>query len=357
MKKLYLESLLFSFGSLVVLMVTNLWTRCWNLIPMDVILSSLLLIPPLEGWTEAAMSAPRKGNWLLAGGLIGESLLRLFLLPALSRACPWLHPIYFFSYSVWLTSCGYLRSCRRVLFTKRHRMFLDYVQQKNRSILMLMMAIGLLSPQLGLGTELSRTAWSLLMLLTLVAWFALALSVRDGRMPVFASGRVKEIYHQLCGREVPSNPAGGDPDDLEAPTSAQVESEKAERQLYMRCIRYMRDLKPFLDPHLKLLDLCGRLGTNKVYLSKTINAHSGRAFPSFVNFFRVQYSIALFKGNRGLRVHELSDRAGFNSTVTFNTAFKFETGFTPGEYCALFRDGGRLPAMPEYPSRSRGVER
>lgn len=358
MKKQFLESLTLALGSLVAMTVADLESGYPVLLPMDVVLSSLLLFPSQDGWAEQATAIRRRGSWVIAGGLIGEALLRLFLWPWLSRLCLWLHPLYYCCYALWLTACGYIRSCRRVLFARRHRMFLDYVQQKNRSVLLLILAVWLLSPQLDLGTELSRMVWVLSLFLTLVFWVGLAISVRDGRLPVIARGHMREIYQQLRGREVPLTTSVRIEDSSKtAPVSAQVEAEEAERQLYIRCVRYMRDLKPFLDPNFKLLDLCARIGTNKVYLSKTINTHAGRAFPSFVNFFRVQYSIALFKNNRGLRVHELSDRSGFNSTVTFNTAFKFETGYTPGEYCALFRDGGQLPSMPEYPSRSRAVER
>jgi len=362
MKKLFLESLILSLVCLVSLGVTDLLNGHSGALPDDVILAALLLLPCGEGLGEAAVRDRRLGSRILCALLLTEALLRHSFFPALFGVSPWMHPVLYLIYALWLSLSGYLRRARRMLFSKRNRIFLDYIQEQNRSAVLFLLAIPLflsLRPGSG-GKDGALGAFGIgLLAFDSAVYLILCRSARSGRLPVLFRGRLHGIYQQLCGRDVPSgdHPFGIGPGEVDPVLSGLTESEEAQRQLYFRCVHYMRDMKPFLDPNFKLQDLCNRLGTNKAYLSRTINTRSGRAFPSFVNFFRVQYAISLFRGNRTLRVHDLSDRAGFNSPVTFNTAFKFETGFTPGEYFALLREGERLPVMPEFPSRSRAVER
>lgn len=122
------------------------------------------------------------------------------------------------------------------------------------------------------------------------------------------------------------------------------------QDLYARSVEMMRTKKPFLLYEFTLQDMAQRLYTNKMYLSRTINAFSGRGFRSFVNFFRIQYSINLFRTTPTMKVHALAELCGFHSQVTYTAAFKIEMGMTPGEYFNLLVQGQPVPVCPEDPS-------
>lgn len=102
--------------------------------------------------------------------------------------------------------------------------------------------------------------------------------------------------------------------------------------LYNRVMLFMNEKKPFLDPSFHMEDLAEELYSNKLYLSRTINILSGRNFRQFVNYHRVQYAISLFKKDPRLKVGEAASMSGFHSTVSFNMAFKVNTGRTPSEW-------------------------
>ena len=102
--------------------------------------------------------------------------------------------------------------------------------------------------------------------------------------------------------------------------------------LYDRCVSIMESQRPYLDPEFSL-DACSLLVyTNKVYLSRTVNSFSGRNFRQFVNHYRIQYALDLLAKNPRLKVAELSDMCGFNTSVSFSMAFKINVGETPSDY-------------------------
>lgn len=111
-----------------------------------------------------------------------------------------------------------------------------------------------------------------------------------------------------------------------------AEEDKRMNNLYNRVMLYMNEKKPFLDPYFRMDDLAETLYSNKLYLSRTINTLSGRNFRQFINYHRIQYAISLFKKDPRLKVGEVATMSGFNSTVSFNMAFKINIGKTPSEW-------------------------
>lgn len=103
-------------------------------------------------------------------------------------------------------------------------------------------------------------------------------------------------------------------------------------KLYKRILQYMDTHQPYLVESFSLDDLSGSLYSNKVYLSKTINLMSGRNFRQFVNYYRVNYSIELMKGNPRMKIQELSTMSGFHNVVSYNQSFRLFMGESPGEY-------------------------
>lgn len=101
---------------------------------------------------------------------------------------------------------------------------------------------------------------------------------------------------------------------------------------YRRAQEYMETARPYLRQMLSLEDFAREMGTNKVYLSRTINVVSGRNFCQFVNYYRVQYAKDLMLSTPGIKMIEAALASGFNSVVTFNMAFKLNEKLTPSEW-------------------------
>ncbi|MGN0201599.1 MAG: helix-turn-helix domain-containing protein [Candidatus Cryptobacteroides sp.] len=102
--------------------------------------------------------------------------------------------------------------------------------------------------------------------------------------------------------------------------------------LYARIIAYMEKEQPFLDQEFSMQRMSRDLYSNKLYLSKAINTLSHKNFRQFVNFYRVEYAKNLFRQDPRLRINEAADMSGFHSVVSFNMAFKLNTGQTPSEW-------------------------
>ncbi len=103
-------------------------------------------------------------------------------------------------------------------------------------------------------------------------------------------------------------------------------------KLYSRIQKHMEEKKPFLDSSFSIADLAESLFSNKLYMSKTINIQSGRNFRQFVNYYRVMYAQELWTKDLKLKVLEVSEMSGFHTVVSFNMAFKLNTGLTPTEW-------------------------
>ena len=110
------------------------------------------------------------------------------------------------------------------------------------------------------------------------------------------------------------------------------------RIVYNRMFEYINDKQPFLSDSYTLDDLARSLYTNKSYLSKMVNACTGMNFSQYMNNFRVQYAMELFKKDTRLRVSELAMMSGFKSGVTFNLAFKLFLNQNPSEWCNAYKN-------------------
>lgn len=111
--------------------------------------------------------------------------------------------------------------------------------------------------------------------------------------------------------------------------------------LYDKCCRYMMDKKPFLVDGFSLKDLSLALCCNRGRLSKTINRYSGKNFRQYVNYYRVMYSLDLFRKNPGLRAFEMAALSGFHSPTTYYQSFKMVMGESPSAWCRRTRRKNR----------------
>ena len=79
------------------------------------------------------------------------------------------------------------------------------------------------------------------------------------------------------------------------------------------------------------------LYTNKVYVSRAINDHTGKNFCQYVNYHRIMYSVSAFRENPHLRISELAEMSGFHTIVSYNMAFRLVMNDSPGEWCKKIR--------------------
>jgi AraC-like DNA-binding protein len=79
--------------------------------------------------------------------------------------------------------------------------------------------------------------------------------------------------------------------------------------------KYINDKKPYLNPKLKIIDLCLALGTNRSYLSAFINREYGMNFCRLINSYRLAELAQLRSSPENKRCSnvELALKAGFSS--------------------------------------------
>ncbi|MCG8483693.1 MAG: helix-turn-helix domain-containing protein [Clostridia bacterium] len=89
--------------------------------------------------------------------------------------------------------------------------------------------------------------------------------------------------------------------------------------------------KIYLDPELTIEKVATNLGTNRSYLSRTVNTVYETNFPNFINEFRIQEVIRLISEGYAVThtLETLANNSGFNNRSVFINAFKKYTGVTP----------------------------
>lgn len=94
----------------------------------------------------------------------------------------------------------------------------------------------------------------------------------------------------------------------------------------------MKEKEPYLNDELTIAELAHAMLTNKTYLSRTINIKSGKNFCTYVNEYRIKYSVEIMKKDHRVKVVELAVVSGFHTVASFNMAFRLFMGDTPSEY-------------------------
>ena len=105
------------------------------------------------------------------------------------------------------------------------------------------------------------------------------------------------------------------------------------KDIYERVVAYFEESKPFLNGDLTINDVVKVVFTNKLYISRAISQYTGRNFCQFVNYYRVTYSVQLFRKNPDLKIVELANASGFNSVGSFNMAFRLYMNENPSDWC------------------------
>ena len=103
-------------------------------------------------------------------------------------------------------------------------------------------------------------------------------------------------------------------------------------ELFARVERYMANEQPYLRDDLTLAELAKAMLTNKTYLSRTINQKSGKNYCTYINWYRINYSLKIIEKDTRVKVVELAVMSGFHSVASYNMAFRLFMGDTPSEY-------------------------
>lgn len=111
-----------------------------------------------------------------------------------------------------------------------------------------------------------------------------------------------------------------------------VDSDSKSAALFNDVVSIMENRRPWLQDDFGVDDLARMVRTNRMYLSKAINFHSGRNFNQLVNYYRVRYARDLIRKDPSLKMNEVSQMSGFHTVVSFNMAFKLNERMTPTEF-------------------------
>ena len=108
--------------------------------------------------------------------------------------------------------------------------------------------------------------------------------------------------------------------------------------------RLFKEEKVYLQSGLTVDEVAKRLNSNRNYLSTAINEGYQKRFPEFVNTFRIDDAIEMFKEMRegGKYAHytiqAVGEEVGFKGKTTFFNVFKQIVGVAPSEYLKMLKE-------------------
>lgn len=127
------------------------------------------------------------------------------------------------------------------------------------------------------------------------------------------------------------------------PPDEKPKAEKPERdlnaELMQRFSEYMEKEQAYADQQLTIAAAAKALGTNRTYLSKAINATTGKTFLQTVNEYRMRRAVELISDiEADIPLKQISADLGYNSISTFYGTFQSYTGMTPAKYRSRVRE-------------------
>lgn len=139
------------------------------------------------------------------------------------------------------------------------------------------------------------------------------------------------IFYYGSGLQYTATEVNEDTPVHESLAQCPAQSSGEDDDLLMRKIYHEMETKHlFKAKSLKITDLSSLLGSNKTYVSNSINSCTGKSFTEYVNGLRIEYAKSLIEDNgRNLTMSEISDEAGFSNETSFYRNFKRITGKTP----------------------------
>ncbi|MFD1615765.1 helix-turn-helix domain-containing protein [Gelatiniphilus marinus] len=98
-------------------------------------------------------------------------------------------------------------------------------------------------------------------------------------------------------------------------------------------LKLLKEKKIYLNPELKITEMCKMLSTNRTYLSGFINQEFELSFNELINSYRVHQAVSILKtNNNDLTLNDIAIASGFGSVSSLNRVFKNHTGSTISHY-------------------------
>ncbi len=156
-------------------------------------------------------------------------------------------------------------------------------------------------------------------------------------LPSFLFSALLFTLFYLCSRigfsvaDIPAEPA-----------SQNVQEPAAESPdlLFARIEALMEQKQIFRNQGLKITDVAAAVGSNRTYVSNSINRCAGKSFSDYVHFYRIRYAkVLMLLGREGEpeTLEAVAEKAGYQSGNSFYRAFvKFE-GKSPSEWLKAHR--------------------
>ena len=116
-------------------------------------------------------------------------------------------------------------------------------------------------------------------------------------------------------------------------------SEEVEEAILQKLTRLVANEKPYLQPDVSLPKLAGQLQTSPHHLSQLLNDRLNQTFFDWLATHRIAEAQRLLNdaATSHLKIDEIAERVGYNSTSAFHTSFKRITGQTPAQYRAIVK--------------------
>ncbi len=102
-------------------------------------------------------------------------------------------------------------------------------------------------------------------------------------------------------------------------------------------MKLFEEEKIYRNYEIKIGEVAKRIGTNKTYLSRVLNTRVSKNFCQFVNYYRIKEICTMFLKDPKQEIRYLSEYSGFSSQSNFSIVFKYNTGYTPGDWCRLVK--------------------
>lgn len=118
----------------------------------------------------------------------------------------------------------------------------------------------------------------------------------------------------------------------------QLEESKHEKQakdlqeLYECIEKVLKEKKLYLNPDLSIIMLAEELGTNRTFISASINNSTGKSFRTWLAEYRLNLFLEKQKENPDTPIEQLLMQCGYQDQSTFRRQFKATFGMTPSEY-------------------------
>ena len=115
------------------------------------------------------------------------------------------------------------------------------------------------------------------------------------------------------------------------------DKEKEDSVLFKAIQEKMQDERIYLNPGLSVVDLAKSIGSNRTYVSASINSQSGKSFATYVNTYRVEYAKTIMEKDGKLSIAQVAEMSGFASEESFRRNFRNITGKSPSNWTGSVR--------------------